>query len=232
MTTRALSPELFQELRQEVLQPKSIPLDDQDDEMNDEDSPSTIMSLHPMPLVPDLPVASHKKVIYFVRHAEALHNVKEREAINAVIATGETDKKRHDQARRAVLQEDPSLKDAPLSKDGTEQARTSGKKLEALFSSSPPSSSRNRKSAAPFSRPDIVLVSPLRRALMTATELFNHSDEEGNDPPMFLAIEALREKRTGVFYCSSVLRISCTTHAYCFTHTTPLFLPYSTRIGL
>ena len=36
------------------------------------------MSLHPMPIKPKLPTESHKKVIYFVRHAEALHNVKER----------------------------------------------------------------------------------------------------------------------------------------------------------
>ncbi len=191
--------------------------------------------MEPLPLNPLPPEGSHKKVIYFVRHAEATHNVKEREAIQAAIAAGETNKERQDQARRAVLNEDPSLKDAPLSQDGTQQARTSGKKLAALFNSSPQSSpplplSRRRyqsggaggggssspghrsthsmasssmestlsgassSSRAPFRRPDVVLVpSPLRRALMTATELF-FSCDHGQDPPMFLAIEALREK--------------------------------------
>lgn len=189
------SPEYSQETWQEMLKD-----DDSTEDIFTEPVPSTInMNVMPMPLAPQPPVGSHKKVIYYVRHAEATHNVKEREAIKAVIATGEMDKKRHEQARRAVLQQDPSLKDAPLSEDGTEQARTSGKKLAALFKSSPPTPRRNRKTAAPFSRPDVVLVSPLRRALMTATELFYHqSEDDGSDPPMFLAIEALREKRTGL----------------------------------
>lgn len=161
--------------------------------------------MEPLPLRPELPEGSHKKVIYLVRHAEATHNVKEREAIRASLASGETDKGRQDEARRAVLREDPSLRDAPLSADGTEQARTSGKKLNALFNTSPtrPDGKKGSRPVsgqhqAPFRRPDIVLVSPLRRALMTATELFLHSDHDGNDPPMFLAIEALREKRTGM----------------------------------
>jgi len=192
-----LRPEFVQELRNELLQDKE-PSDHDSVDTTPEDAPPPLMEMHPMPLEPEPPAGSHKKVIYFVRHAEATHNVKEREAIQAVIAAGETDKERHDQARRAVLQEDPSLKDAPLSKDGTDQARSSGMKLKALFKSSPPGRNRSRKTAAPFGRPDVVLVSPLRRALMTATELFNHSDDEGNDPPMFLAIEALREKRTGL----------------------------------
>lgn len=196
---RISSPGILQELHDEDL----IPPDENGVGMPTENGYSSeTIDVHPMPLEPELPTEPHKKVIYFVRHAEALHNVKEREAINREIAAGEMDKERHDLARRAALQEDPSLKDAPLSEDGTRQARSSGKKLEALFKSSPPMSAnrRNRKtaSAAPFRRPDIVLVSPLRRALMTATALFNHSDDKGNDPPMFLAIEALREKRTGL----------------------------------
>jgi len=169
-----------------------------------------------LPLNPEPPVGSHKKVIYLVRHAEAEHNVLEREAIQKVIAAGETCKKRQDEARREILNQHPSLRDARLSKDGTEQARSSGKKLGALFNRSSHSfdsgngdymapigsplkrSSRERKS--PFRPPDVVLVSPLRRALMTATELFLQSRDrdDDSDPPMFLAIEALREKRTGM----------------------------------
>ena len=187
------------------------------------------------PPLPPPPVGSHKKVIYFVRHAEAEHNVVERRVVEAAIAAGETSKAGQDAARRAVLQEDPSLRDAPLSKDGTMQARDSGKKLGALFlnrshsnasnhsntntngdsqeylaplrgassnlnNSSPPRKSRQKQKQSPFRPPDVVLVSPLRRALMTATELFLHSRDphDSSDPPRFVALEALREKRTGM----------------------------------
>lgn len=150
-------------------------------------------------LTPELPIGSHKKVIYFCRHAEALHNVKEREAMAAAAATG-ADKDVQDQARRAVLEGDASLKDARLSLDGTEQARTSGAALKSLFQggSSPAAAPGNftRQSSSSFKRPDVVLVSPLRRALETATELFYDANDD-QDPPLFLAVEALREKRTG-----------------------------------
>uniref|UniRef100_A0A7S3P5N3 Uncharacterized protein n=1 Tax=Amphora coffeiformis TaxID=265554 RepID=A0A7S3P5N3_9STRA len=170
--------------------------------------------MNALPLRPELPLGSHKKVIYFCRHAEAIHNVKERQAVEAARLAGETDTER---ARRAVLQADASLRDAPLSSDGTLQARTSGQALRSLFAASTPSPTKGggglqrntstttspsssltqQQQRAPFKSPDVVLVSPLRRALMTATELFYdpHSTEE---PPLFLAIEALREKRTGL----------------------------------
>lgn len=160
---------------------------------------------------------SHKKILYFVRHAEAEHNVKERLAVQAAIASGAVEKEKQELARKTILREDQSLKDARLSEEGTLQARTSGQKLEQLFSTkeasvsgSPMSSSKGSSgiishssqsfSSMPFRRPEVVLVSPLRRALMTATEFFYKTTQEGQDPPFFLAIEALREKRTG-FVC-------------------------------
>ena len=159
-------------------------------------------------------LGTSKKVIYFVRHAEAEHNVKEREAVAAAKIAGETRKEELEKARRAVLAEDASLKDAPLSRDGIDQVRNSGRRLNKLFASMKPapdgggsSPSRHRSHSrsgstdpsSVFKKPDVVLVSPLRRALMTATELFLHADEGGSvdSPPRFLAIEALREKRTG-----------------------------------
>ena len=159
-------------------------------------------------------LGTSKKVIYFVRHAEAEHNVKEREAVAAAKIAGETRKEELEKARKAVLAEDASLKDAPLSRDGIDQVRNTGRRLNKLFASMKaapdgvgPSPSRHRSHSrsgstdpsSVFKKPDVVLVSPLRRALMTATELFLHADEGGSDgsPPRFLAIEALREKRTG-----------------------------------
>ena len=130
-----------------------------------------------------------KKMIYLVRHAEAIHNIKEREAVQEEIAKGELCTHRHEKARKKVL-ECPSLRDAPLSYQGTLEARRSSSQLSSLIKSG---DSR-------YKPPQIVFVSPLRRALMTATELFL-SDENltGAHPtPRFLAIEALREKRTGL----------------------------------
>jgi len=125
-----------------------------------------------------------KKIIYFVRHAEATHNVLEHEAVERVKAAGTSCKKLQDEARRSVLH-CPTLKDAPLSKRGVAQSKSSWDKLSELV----------EHENSPFSPPQIVLVSPLRRALMTATTLFGNIQ---NPPPKFIAIEALREKRTGM----------------------------------
>ena len=120
--------------------------------------------------------------MYFVRHAEAEHNIKEREAVQAAIARGVSCKEEQEKARRAVLT-DEKLKDARLSFQGKQQVREKRSSLCVL----------NKAGFAKYPAPKIVLVSPLRRALMTATELFLNSSPR----PQFVAVEALREKRTG-----------------------------------
>jgi len=124
-----------------------------------------------------------RMTVYFVRHAEAAHNIKEREAVQAAIAKGQKRKSQHDIARKKVLRS-LSLWDAPLSAEGTLQARESSETLAAL------TSHKDSK----YRPPTLVLVSPLRRALMTATECFL----DVQPSPKFFAIEALREKRTGL----------------------------------
>jgi len=123
-------------------------------------------------------------MIYFVRHAEAEHNVKEKEAVQNSIKRGES-KKEQEAARKSILN-NPVLRDAPLSYRGTQEARLSHTSLDDLMSAG---DSR-------YQPPKVVLVSPLRRALMTATLLFHHS--ESKNKPKFLALEILREKRTGL----------------------------------
>ena len=122
-----------------------------------------------------------KKVVYLIRHAEAFHNIKEREAVERAKAA-QADKAAQEVARRAVL-DDEALKDAPLSADGRSQAAQGSNQLSLL----------NKVGFTRYPAPKLVLVSPLRRALMTATELFLCCHPR----PKFVAMEALREKRTG-----------------------------------
>ena len=131
------------------------------------------------------------KLVYFVRHAEALHNVKEQEAVAHARRYSNGDKVAMERARKSVLQ-DESLRDAPLSPPGVHQVRQSASRLQHLYQQ------------AQYPCPQLVLVSPLRRTLMTATELFlheqnadNNTDTNSNNTPRFQALEILREKRTG-----------------------------------
>lgn len=132
-------------------------------------------------------VAERHKIIYLVRHAEAEHNILERQAVERAIAQGAVRKQDQEKARKSVLQ-NPSLRDSPLSLRGRLQAQKSSQHLQELLRTS------SHECEAKFQPPQVVLVSPLRRALMTATELF-YSCENG---PRFVALEILREKRTGL----------------------------------
>jgi broad specificity phosphatase PhoE len=132
--------------------------------------------------------SSHNKkrirhqVVYLVRHAEAAHNIMEKQAIQEAIAKGIHGKEEHEEARRAVLNHE-SLRDAPLSQEGNLQVMRKSRSLTML----------STLGGSKYSSPTLVLVSPLRRALMTATKLFPQKQHV----PKFVALEILREKRTG-----------------------------------
>jgi broad specificity phosphatase PhoE len=122
-----------------------------------------------------------EKVVYFIRHAEACHNIKEREAVERVKQQG-CDEAAQEAARKLVLQRE-SLRDAPLSESGHKQAKIESKRIHVL----------HQVCSDKYPCPKIVLVSPLRRALMTATDLFL----EASNGPKFIGLEIIREKRTG-----------------------------------
>jgi broad specificity phosphatase PhoE len=123
-----------------------------------------------------------EKVVYFIRHAEAYHNIKEREAVERVKQQG-CDEAAQEAARKLVLQ-DESLRDAPLSESGRMQAKFESTRIHVL----------HQVCSDKYPCPKTVLVSPLRRALMTATDLFF---DDSDDAPQFVGLEAIREKRTG-----------------------------------
>lgn len=134
-----------------------------------------------------------QRLVYFVRHAQAMHNVQEQEAVAAARAkrANETDQ---EVARKSVLN-NPALTDAPLSPEGLEQSHRMANQLRLL----------HQLDADRFPFPQVVLVSPLRRALQTATALYYASSSNSNSSsasqrrgrPKIVALEALREKRTG-----------------------------------
>lgn len=131
-------------------------------------------------------VMMQKQLVYFVRHAEAVHNIEERKAKQAARDRGVTDEEELEKARRSVLDFE-ELRDAPLSAHGSAQVRKSSNILNLLHSTG----------SSKYPAPRVVLVSPLRRTLMTATQMFLSDADDKSNPPRFVALEALREKRTG-----------------------------------
>eukprot|EP00980_Cylindrotheca_fusiformis_P015644 scaffold4501_cov118-Cylindrotheca_fusiformis.AAC.4 len=127
-----------------------------------------------------------QQLVYLVRHAEAAHNIVEKQALRDAIANGILEKEAQEKARRAVLNQE-SLRDAPLSQEGQLQVMRKSRSLTML----------NTLGGEKYAPPKIVLVSPLRRALMTATELFSPKVDNTRPLPKFVALEVLREKRTG-----------------------------------
>ena len=117
--------------------------------------------------------AGRTYTLYLIRHGEATHNIKEKEAKAAAAAAAESrgvDRtspeclQAMEEARKTVL-EDDSLLDAPLSADGKACGEETKAQLEALVS--------ELRLPAPTS----VLVSPLQRTLQTAALVFpSHGD--------------------------------------------------------
>jgi len=132
----------------------------------------------------------HTKVIYLVRHAEATHNVEEQRVVECARLAGKGPEE-CESARRAALWDDQTLIDAPLSHSGIAQVEVSAERLRVLLAETH------------YGAPGLVLVSPLRRTLQTATKLFGPGSpcsrlSSAPSCPRIVAIESLREKRTGM----------------------------------
>jgi len=108
-----------------------------------------------------------RKRIYFIRHAEAIHNVAEKKAKAQARARGERGslteeeiKSLEEEARAQVL-ENPSFYDPPLSDQGVQQAQRLHAALEGLFDD-----------GSRYVRPSLILVSPLERTMQTMLHVF------------------------------------------------------------
>jgi len=128
------------------------------------------------------------KILFLVRHGEALHNIEEQRARKLAEAEAEAfghtpgsdaSKACAEAARRTVL-EDERLMDAGLSDAGKVEARKAKAELEDLL-----------KNAPGLPRPNGIYVSPLQRTLQTAAVLFP-------EHPGVHIREMLRERRTGL----------------------------------
>jgi broad specificity phosphatase PhoE len=113
-------------------------------------------------------------ILYLVRHGEAAHNIKEKEAKTRAkrmsVAEGFTEDHpvtlaRMEHARKSVLN-DETLRDAPLSGKGREEAQQAHEKLQQILSEHPE-----------FPSPSYVMVSPLTRTLETCDIIFPQHDE-------------------------------------------------------
>lgn len=71
-------------------------------------------------------------VVYFIRHAEAQHNVEEKRVAKKASDAGKT-QEQVELARKAALWEDTSLLDAPLSDGGVLQVGASALGIERML---------------------------------------------------------------------------------------------------
>mmetsp|Transcript_84460 Transcript_84460/g.242513 ORF Transcript_84460/g.242513 Transcript_84460/m.242513 type:complete len:360 (+) Transcript_84460:51-1130(+) len=134
-----------------------------------------------------------RKVVFLVRHGEAVHNIEEKKAqqatAHALKALGlcpKSDKFKAlvEDARRACLS-DCCLRDAALSDAGKNQALSAKEVIHRLTHGA----AAGHSSGLPF--PTVVLTSPLERTLQTTNLVFPSH-------PNVHMCEALRERRTGL----------------------------------
>lgn len=119
------------------------------------------------------------RVLYLIRHGQAVHNVREKEAMekarNECIANEipkvETEKI-VDKARQSVLH-DTSLFDAELTDLGREQAHTTGEILRKIID--------DDENHGHIPKPTEAMVSPLSRCLETAGIVLKHINVEDDD---------------------------------------------------
>jgi len=130
--------------------------------------------------------AADEFTLYLIRHGEATHNIREKEAQEAAAAEAAARglsrdsaevKQAMEQARKAVLQDD-SLRDPPLSAAGAAIATQTRAGLAEL-------------AGRGFPPPAVVLVSPLQRTLQTAAAVFP-------EHPNVRACEEIQERQTGL----------------------------------
>eukprot|EP00931_Biecheleriopsis_adriatica_P047340 TRINITY_DN27287_c0_g1_i1.p1 TRINITY_DN27287_c0_g1~~TRINITY_DN27287_c0_g1_i1.p1 ORF type:complete len:760 (-),score=94.32 TRINITY_DN27287_c0_g1_i1:161-2392(-) len=119
---------------------------------------------------------SKHKVVYIIRHAQALHNVLEAQLQHEAKAAGKNERDQKEAAKAALPEE--RFRDAQLSSKGQLQVDASEKNFEQLLEQTH------------YPMPETVLVSPLRRTLMSASLFFPAH-------PDMRAKELLRERRTG-----------------------------------
>lgn len=129
--------------------------------------------------------------LYFIRHAEALHNQLEKQAqsdaLNLAVSQGHDANSSHakqvqEEARRAILEND-TIQDPPLSELGREEARNAKRTLDKLIDQ--------------YGLPKVeeVWVSPLQRTLQTADTIFPDSSE---CKPVIRIKRGLEERHTGM----------------------------------
>lgn len=138
---------------------------------------------------------SQEYTLYFIRHGEALHNILEKSSAATAKADAisrgyapdsEYVKNVMEEARRAVLHSE-GMEDPPLSELGMDEARRAKRELESLISK--------------YNFPPVeeVWVSPLQRALKTASIIFPASSSDTlPQGPRIRVKEELEERHTGL----------------------------------
>jgi len=129
---------------------------------------------------------AQRKIVYFVRHGEAIHNIAERaakvqatqEATELGLQKGSASFNDYLKSARAKVLSDETFRDAKLSELGKQQASDARKILE------------NAAQAQGLPMPTRVLVSPLRRTLETACLAFPEFQVQ--------VCDLLRERKTGL----------------------------------